>query len=115
MTICSLSLAILMLFAGAMHFIKTDFYLQIMPGYLPAPRMLVLVSGAAAMLCGALMFYEPARKLGVWGAILYFIAVFPANLYMALHPEVFPAIPLWLRWGRLPLQGVLIYWAYRCF
>ena len=107
-------LAALMITAGLFHFLKTDFYWQIVPDYLPYPRQLVLISGAIAVALGFLMLLESARNLVLYGIIAYFIAVFPANLYMAFHPEIFPSIPAWIGWARLPLQGVLIYWAYSC-
>ncbi len=107
-------LALLMASAGAMHFLKTAFYVKIVPDFLPNPRLLVELSGAAAILLGVLMLWKPVRNLAVYGTIAYFVAVFPANLYMAFHSGLFPSIPAWAAWVRLPLQGVLIYWAYRC-
>ena len=109
-----ISLAVLMIIAGLFHFLKTDFYWQIVPDYLPYPRQLVLISGVIAVGLGFLVLLKPARNLAVYGIIAYFIAVFPANLYMAFHPEIFPSVPPWVGWARLPLQGVLIYWAYGC-
>lgn len=109
-----LLLAVLMLVAGFLHFIKTEFYLKIMPDFLPYPRFLVWVSGVAAMGIGVLLFWKRTQNLAARGAAAYFIAVFPANIYMAFHPEIFPSIPGWVAWARLPLQGVLIYWALCC-
>ena len=107
-------LAFLMVVTGSLHFLKTDFYLKIMPDYLPYPRVLVLLSGSAAIMLGILMIWTRFRKVAVWGVIAYLTAVFPANIHMTLHPEIFPAIPVWLAWTRLPLQGVFIYGVYLC-
>ena len=52
------------------------------------------------------------RSLAAWGLIALLIAVFPANLHMAMHSDLYPDIPVALLWARLPLQGVLIAWAY---
>ena len=84
-----------------------------MPPYLPYPRELVYVSGAAAIVLGLLFFWTKTVRIASWGTILFLVAVFPANVHMALHPEAFPEIPAWVSWARLPLQGVLIAWAYR--
>jgi len=107
-------LALLMTAAGATHFLKTAFYVKIVPDFLPFPRALVYLSGVAAIGIGFSMIPKRTRNFAVYGAIAYFVAVFPANLYMAFHPEIFPSIPVWAAWARLPLQALLIYWAYRC-
>lgn len=106
-------LAALFIASGILHFAKTGFYLRLMPRYLPYPKPLVLISGAAALLLGLLLLFPETSRLAAWGLAAYLVAVFPANLHMALHPEVFPKIPAWLRWARLPLQGILILWALR--
>lgn len=107
-------LAALMIPAGANHFFHTGFYVRIMPNYLPYPHQLVLLSGLAAVEVGILMLWGRTRRLAAWGAMAYFVAVFPANLHIALHPEIFPNLPNWVAWGRLPLQAVLIGWAWIC-
>ena len=104
-------LAILFVAAGALHFLITPIYVKIMPAYLPAPVFLVLLSGAAEMLGGLGLLLPVTRSIAVWGLVLLLIAVLPANLNMALHPEHWPGLPHWLLWVRLPLQLPLIYWA----
>ena len=98
--------------AGSLHFINPEFYLRIMPPYLPAPMALVALSGAAEIALGALVLWEKTRRLSAWGLILLLIAVFPANLHLAFHPEIFPNIPPVFLWVRLPIQLVFILWAY---
>jgi uncharacterized membrane protein len=102
---------------GALHFSATDAFLRVMPPYLPHPRALVLVSGAAEI-AGALGVLVPGvvRHLAGWGLILLLVAVFPANVHMALHPDQIAGLnvaPL-LLWLRLPLQLVLIAWVWWC-
>jgi len=102
-----------LLVTGALHFLITPFYLRAMPSYLPHPRALVWASGAVSVGLGLLLLYPGTRRAAAWGSVLYLLAVFPANIHTALHPGNFPSVPVWLHWVRLPLQGFLIYWAYR--
>ena len=99
--------------AGVGHFVVTRAYVRIMPDYCPAHRELVLVSGAAEIAGGLGLLVPPTRRTAAWGIILLLIAVFPANLWMVQHPERYPDVPLWVSWLRLPLQLVLIAWAWQ--
>jgi uncharacterized membrane protein len=99
--------------AGFGHFFFTASYMRIMPGYLPAHRALVLLSGAAEIAGGTGVLVHATRRYAAWGIVFLLIAVFPANLWMAQHPQLFPGIPLWALWLRLPLQLPLIGWAWR--
>jgi len=105
-------LGLLFIAAGANHFLNPGFYLRIMPTWLPAHRELVALSGALEILGGLGVFVAPVRSWAGWGLILLLVAVFPANLHMALNPELFPELPQGALWARLPLQGVLIIWAW---
>jgi len=108
-------LTIFMVGAGANHFIAPDAYVGMMPAALPAPLTLVYVSGIAEMLGGLGLILPATRKLAAWGLVALFIAVFPANLNMAINhlPLGTTAVPTWALWARLPLQVVLIAWAWR--
>lgn len=98
--------------AGVNHFLNIPFYVSIMPPYLPWPLVLVYISGLAEIGLGGLLLFERWSMLAGWWLIALLIAVFPANIHMALHPELYAwASPLGL-WLRVPLQGVLIAWAY---
>jgi uncharacterized membrane protein len=98
--------------AGINHFLKPAFYVSIMPPYLPWHLLLVYVSGIAEIALGALMMFRMSSKLAGWGLIALLVAVFPANMHMAIHPELYAwASPVAL-WVRLPVQGLLIAWAY---
>lgn len=113
-----LLLAALMLGVGILHFTKADLFAAIVPDYLPAHLLLVYVSGVAEIALALMLCIPRTRVLAAWGLIALYVAVFPANVHMALHPDLplpgvtSPPTPLAL-WLRLPLQFVLIYWAYR--
>ena len=98
--------------AGVMHFLKPAVYVRIMPPYLPIPLTLVYASGVAEVLLGFFLFVPRVTTLAAWGLIALLIAVFPANLHMAMNPDKFPDIPTSLLYVRLPLQVLLIAWAY---
>jgi uncharacterized membrane protein len=104
--------AALFLVSGVGHFATTETFVKIMPPYLPRPRELVLLSGAAEIALGVLLLIPGTTRLAAWGLMALLVAVFPANLYMDQHPELFPSIPPIALRVRLPLQGLLILWAY---
>lgn len=105
-------MAALYMLAGIWHFIRPKFYLQIMPPYLPAHKAIVLWSGVAELALGIGLLFPATRVWAAWGIIALLIAIFPANYYMAVG-EKFQAMSAWIRWGRLPIQGLLIWWAYQ--
>ena len=73
--------------AGALHFTRTRWYEAIMPDYLPAHRALVYASGAAEIAGGAGLMVPAARRAAGWWLIATLVAIFPANVWMAQHPE----------------------------
>jgi len=103
--------------AGILHFVVPELYAQIIPPFLPAPLALVYLSGVAEIVVGIGVLIPRTRRYAAWATIALLIAIFPANVYMATSMVVVDGIgggdpsPL-IRWGRLPLQGVLILWAY---
>jgi uncharacterized membrane protein len=102
---------ILFILAGANHFRVPDWYVKIMPPYLPFHRALVLISGVFEIALGALLLVPQVSWLAAWGLIALLVAVFPANIYVYQHQEILPGPPLF-HLLRLPLQGVLIWWAW---
>jgi uncharacterized membrane protein len=102
---------ILFIVAGANHFRSPDIYMKIMPPYLPWHRELVLISGVFEMALGALLLVPQASWLAAWGLIALLVVIFPANIYLYQHQEILPISPL-LHLLRLPMQGVLIWWAW---
>lgn len=101
--------------AGLMHLARPEYYLPMMPPYLPWHAVLVFLSGIAEIGLGVTVLVPALRRAAAWGIILLLIAVFPANIHIALHNvPVFGAAEgagIW-NWVRLPLQGVLILWAW---
>jgi len=107
--------------AGVMHFVNPEFYLEIMPPHLPWHAALVASSGIAEIVLGIAVLIPRTRWLAAWGIIALLLAILPANIYMAanrIHPVHAPEfmkaslddpIALWLR---LPIQGVLMLWAW---
>ncbi|MEM7035332.1 MAG: MauE/DoxX family redox-associated membrane protein [Bacteroidota bacterium] len=105
----------LMVLAGLNHFRDPDFYLKIMPPFLPWHEFLVALSGVFEVVLGLMVFVPQWRKLAIWGIIALLIAVFPANIYMALENGAMMGDDGWqpiIAWARLPLQFLLIYWVY---
>ncbi len=105
-------LAALFIAAGLNHFWHTAFYVAMMPPYLPAPLALVYLSGVAEIGLGALLLFSRWQVIAGWGLIALSVAVFPANVHMALHPELFTQFSPTGLWLRLPLQAVVMAWAY---
>ena len=101
----------LFVLAGANHF-RSPIYRRIIPPSFPTPELLVIISGIAEIAGGLGLLIRPLRVAAGWGLVALLIAVFPANLYMAMHADRFAdlRIPLWALWVRLPLQGVFIAW-----
>lgn len=117
-TVLSVLLAAVLIGAGVMHFRDPRFFVQIMPPYLPWHWALVYVSGVIEIVLGIGLLVPATRRLAAWGAIALFVAVFPANVHMAMANVQFdPPPPMGqpsqaAAWARLPLQGVLIVWAW---
>ena len=100
--------ALLFLGSGIMHFTHEKFYTAIVPKSLPNPKALVQISGVAEIAGGVGVLIPSTRKLAGKGLIALLIAVFPANISMALNPERFKQFPAWALWARLPLQFAAI-------
>jgi uncharacterized membrane protein len=105
------TLAALFVVGGIGHFVATDVYMKIMPPYLPYHRALVLLSGVFEVVLGLMLLVPTTSRLAAWGLIALLVAVFPANVFMYQHPEKFGLSPTLLLL-RLPLQGLLILWAF---
>ncbi len=107
-------LAIVMTFAGVMHFVAPRGYVKIMPKFIPAPEAMVAISGVFEVLGGVGLLIPATQIYAAWGLIALFVAVFPANVNMAIHkiPLGKKPVPTWALWARLPLQAVFIGWAW---
>ncbi len=97
---------------GINHFVNPDFYIRIMPPYLPWHRELVLLSGVFEVVLGLMVLIPRYLRLAGWGLIALLIAVSPANIHMAVNSHLYPEIPTVFHFIRLPLQLVFIAWVW---
>ena len=104
-------LATVLVTAGILHFVKPKIYVKIIPDYLPAPFLLVTLSGLAEILCGLLLLFRNTETIGAYLTIVLFIAIFPANIEMARKYYLRKKKGFWLTLFRLPFQIILIWWA----
>ena len=98
--------------AGLDHLVNPEFYLSIMPPIFPMHSEAVLISGVLEIVGGIAVLMPGLRRAAGWGIFVLLIAVYPANIYMALYPELFPSIHSGFLYFRLPLQFLFLYWAY---
>jgi uncharacterized membrane protein len=115
-TVAASLLGALFIVAGVNHFVHSGFYQRIVPPSLPNPALLVAISGAAEIAGGVGVLLRRTRRLAGIGLVALLIAVFPANIYMAQHPDLYRDIASTMAlYVRLPLQAVLIAWVwYAC-
>lgn len=110
--IATFVLAAFFIVAGVNHFWHPRFYERIVPPWIPAPALMVEISGIAEVAGGIAVTFAAWRWwAGVW-LILLLVAVFPANIYMAQHPERFRGLSQAMLYARLPLQFVMIAWVW---
>ena len=98
--------------AGFNHFRTPDFYMPMMPPFLPVPSVLILISGLAEMILGLALLWPRLRKRAAWGIIILLVAIFPANVYMFATEGAGFDVPYWILVARLPFQFVFVAWAY---
>ncbi len=107
-------LALAMVAVGVLHFVTPEPFVRIVPPQLPQPLLLVWASGAAEVALGAGLLAPRLRRLSAHGLVALYVAVFPANIYMAVAGvQLDPANPLpgWVPWARLPFQVLFVAWA----
>ncbi len=106
-------LAAFMTFMGILHFVKPEPFLAMVPASLPSPLMLVYISGAFEFAGGIGLLYSKTRVAAAWGLVLLYIAVFPANINMAVNDIPMNGVvnPV-AAWARLPFQAFFIAWAW---
>ena len=104
--------AILFIAAGILHFVNPDFFVRIVPPVLPAPLFLVYLSGFFEIALGILLLIPKFSRFAAFGLIALLIAVFPANIYMALNPQNFAEYNPLALYLRLPIQFLLMAWAF---
>src|ERR1700737_2749305 len=100
--------------AGAMHFVRPAMYEKIVPPQLGHTGELVVISGIAEIAGGAGLLLPRTRRAAGWGLIALLVAVWPANIFMAVDAERFASVAsAWALWARVPLQLGLIWWVER--
>jgi uncharacterized membrane protein len=100
--------------AGALHFLRPQLYAKIVPPALGHEAELVAISGLAEIAGGLGLLHPRTRRASGYGLILLLLAVWPANIFMALDAARFSAVaPAWALWARVPLQLPLIWWIWR--
>jgi uncharacterized membrane protein len=113
------ALAAFFTLAGVMHFVIPKRYEAIVPPYIPiSPQRAVVVSGVAEVAGGLAVVPQATRGLARWWLIALLVAVFPANVHMAVSPEAIRGldpqrVPAWALWARLPLQPLMVWWVWR--
>lgn len=117
MTLSRAALAALFAFTGTMHFLRPRLFEAIVPPPVP-PKEAVAVSGAAELAGAAAVLHPATRRLGRWWLLALLLAVFPANVHMAVSPERIAGldlrrVPPWALWARLPLQPLAMLWVWR--
>ena len=112
MSISLILQATLYLLAGINHFRHPRFYQRIIPPWVPQPELANQIAGIAEIVLAILLLIPATRAIGAWGIIALLIAVFPANVYHLQQGGAGMNVPMWLLWLRLPLQAVLIWWAW---
>lgn len=106
-------MAFLYIVAGINHFRSPGIYLKIIPSYFSNPKLLNILSGAAEIILGFLLIIPFLSHFAAWGIIALLIAVFPANLFMYQNKKASFGLPKWILLLRMPLQLLLILWAYQ--
>jgi uncharacterized membrane protein len=104
---------LLYILAGVNHFVHPGSYLKIMPPWLPFHEFLVGLTGVLEILFALLLVLPRTRPIGAWCMIILLLAIFPANIQMTINYARGHNRYRWITILRLPLQILLIYWAYR--
>jgi uncharacterized membrane protein len=113
-----LALAAFFAFTGTMHFVVRRSFEAIVPPWVPDRQRAVAVSGIAEIAGAGAVLHPATRRFGRWWLLALLLAVFPANVHMAVNPEQVAGldlrrVPRWTLWARLPLQPLAMLWVWR--
>jgi uncharacterized membrane protein len=98
--------------AGINHFVRPEFYLNLMPAYIPLHTELVYLSGIVEIGLGVLVAIPRTAAMAAWGIILMLIAFLPVHVHMLVNNHLYPEAPTSMLWLRFPIQALFILWAY---
>jgi uncharacterized membrane protein len=104
-------MSVLYILAGIGHFVASDFYLKMMPEYLPFHLPLIWISGAAESTLGILILFQKTRKTAICLIIVMLILFFVIHVQMVIDQYPKMGLLFWIAVFRLPMQFLLIYWA----
>ncbi len=104
-------LGVAFVLAGINHFRTPDFYIRIMPDYIPAHAFMVYLSGVTEILAGLLLLIPKTQRWGAWAIVGHLVAFFPVHIWMIQKADRFSDVPLWGLWARLAFQFVFLAWA----
>ena len=110
--VLKLVMAAFYVLSGVNHFRSPEFYLNLMPAYLPAHEAAVVWSGVAEIGLGLLLLWPRRQWLAAWGIIAMLIAFLPVHVHMVVNSHLYPETPVGCLWLRFPMQALLVAWAY---
>lgn len=105
-------MSIMYAFAGIMHFIKPDAYIKVMPRFFKARKFLVLLSGGIEIALGIGLLFQKTRSISAIGIILMLLVFFTVHFNMLRGDKFAAGVPKWILILRIPIQFILIWWAY---
>lgn len=98
--------------SGVNHFLNTDFYINIMPDYLPLHQELVLLSGVTEIVAALMLATPRIARWGAWFIIAHLVVFFTVHIHMIVHADRYSEVPVALLYLRIPIQFLMIGWAY---
>ena len=105
-------MAVIYIIAGLMHFIRPQMYMRILPGYLPGHKFLVTFSGMAEILIGMAICFPATKNLAIYLVIAMLAFFLPVHFHMLFDKKASMGLPKWMLIWRIPLQFLLMFWAY---
>lgn len=108
-----IALGVVFMSVGVVHTVALKVLAAIVPDYLPAHRELVLAAGWSASAAGVALLVPETRRPAAWFMVAWLLAVYPANIWMAVKSGRYHQVPEWMLWARLPFQLPMVWWAYQ--
>ena len=105
-------MASLYILAGILHFIYPAMYMRIMPTWIPSRKGMVYLSGVLEIAFGGSLFLPMASEIALYGIMILLVLFLPVHTHMLRDEKAAMGLPDWVLLLRIPLQGLLIYWAY---